>query len=85
MDLATAAAYLQLSAASARRLFRRERLEPIGLGLRCRRWRRADLDELLARLGRAAQDEDGAAADALRAIESRLRQGKPPSPASGGT
>lgn len=84
MDLATAASYLQLSPASTNRLFRREGLQPLGLGLRRRRWRRGDLDDLLARLGRAAHDEDGAAAQALLAIESRLRQGKPGSGASGG-
>jgi predicted DNA-binding transcriptional regulator AlpA len=62
MALKTAAAYLGLSAPSARRLLRREAVLPIRLGLRLVRWRRADLDALVARL--PARRRDGAAAGA---------------------
>jgi hypothetical protein len=50
MDERTAAEYLGLSIGSLRLLLRRLRIEPLPLGLRVKRWRRADIDEVIARL-----------------------------------
>jgi excisionase family DNA binding protein len=88
MDEATAAAYLQLSRRSLRRLLARERLGPLQLGLRLRRWRRTDLDALLERLPLLGSAGDQAAEAALAAVDRRAlrhrRQGVAADPASSG-
>lgn len=71
MDDRTAAAYLRLGRGSLRSLLAREGVSPVPLGLRLRRWRRTDLDALLARLPQAADARDPAGL-ALAAIERRL-------------
>lgn len=50
MDETTAAAYFGVSLATLRRLLRRLGVEPLSLGVKLRRWRRSDLDEVIARL-----------------------------------
>jgi hypothetical protein len=87
MDISTAAAYLRLGRRSLLRLLARENVQPLQLGLRLRRWRRADLDHLLERLPRSPGAADGPAGDdplaALEAVARRTpRQGKPPLRAS---
>src|SRR5690349_4513067 len=53
MDRRTVAAFLGMSPRSAVRLLTREGVEPVRLGLRLRRWRRADLEGMAARLATA--------------------------------
>jgi predicted DNA-binding transcriptional regulator AlpA len=50
MDLATVSAYLALAPGSVASLLRRENIFPVELGGRFKRWRRSDLDALIARL-----------------------------------
>jgi len=50
MDAATGALYLEISPASFQALVRRAAIRPVDLGLGVVRWRRSDLDDLVARL-----------------------------------
>jgi hypothetical protein len=50
MDQRTAAAYLGVGVGTLRVLLRRLGVEPLTLGLRLRRWRRSDLDAVIAQL-----------------------------------
>ncbi len=75
MDARTAAAYLQMSRRSLARLLAREGVRPLALGLRLRRWRRADLDDLLRRLGPGPAPPDGlTGGDPLSALEAVARR-----------
>lgn len=82
MDVRTSAAYLGLSTRALRRLLASEGLDPILLGPRTRRWRRADLEALAERLGKASFAPRAAAAEAALANVAR-RQGRGPAGASG--
>jgi hypothetical protein len=82
MDERTAAAYLGLGLSALRALLRRMGLKPLELGPRSRRWRRSDLDEMIARLpltrkalfgDSCAEDETGVDL-ALAAVERRLQR-----------
>lgn len=83
MDTRTAAAFLDLPVRATRRLLAREAPPPIRLGPRTRRWRRADLEALAERLGRASFAPQAAAAEAGLAAVAR-RQGRGGRYASGG-
>lgn len=78
MDEGTAAAYLALGRASLRRLLAREGVAPVRLGLRLRRWRRSDLDQLLERLpvlgvaGDSCASRDLGVSSALERVERRV-------------
>jgi hypothetical protein len=50
MDRRTAGAYLGMSPRSAERLLLSQGACPLRLGLRLRRWRKADIDDLLLRI-----------------------------------
>lgn len=50
MNAATAALYLEISSGSFLALARRTRIQPVDLGLGVVRWRRDDLDRLVAEL-----------------------------------
>jgi hypothetical protein len=79
MDLETAGHYLALAPGSLVGLLRREKVPPVDLGARIRRWRRKDLDDLVDRLppaasviGEAACAESKDGVDwALAAVERR--------------
>lgn len=78
MDLATAGDYLALAPSSLLSLLRRERVSPVDLGLKARRWRRRDLDDLVERLplswvleARRDPDERHTSEAALAAVERR--------------
>ena len=89
MDRATAAAYLKMSPRSAERLLLRNDVRPLPLGLRLRRWRKADIDLLLACGGRAPPDPSvpefsqevvGALEAVARRCRKEPRTGRPPHP-----
>jgi hypothetical protein len=70
MDLDTAGAYLRLAPGRLVSLLRRENVAPVDLGLRLRRWRRADLDELIARLPSVGRLPDtDSCADAKQGVD----------------
>lgn len=78
MDLATAGDYLALAPGSLLSLLKRERVAPVALGVKLRRWRRRDLDDLVERLpmtwvqdARRDADEHQAVEAALAAVERR--------------
>jgi hypothetical protein len=78
MDLNTAGDYLALAPGSLMALLRREHVSPVDLGLRARRWRRRDLDDLVERLpltwvqaARGDPDERTRSEAALAAVERR--------------
>lgn len=80
MDLTTAGDYLALAPGSLLGLLRREHVSPVDLGLKLRRWRRKDLDELVERLpltwvqeARLDPDDRARADAALAAVERRAR------------
>lgn len=80
MDLTTAGDYLALAPGSLLSLLRRERVAPVDLGVKLRRWRRSDLDELVERLpmtwvqdARRDPQERQVTEAALAAVERRAR------------
>ena len=80
MDLTTAGDYLALAPGSLLSLLRREHVSPVDLGLKLRRWRRRDLDDLVERLpmtwvqeARRDPDERTRLDAALAAVEQRTR------------
>ena len=80
MDLATAGDYLALAPSSLLGLLRREHVSPVDLGLKLRRWRRKDLDQLVERLpltwvqdARRDPDDRVRTDAALAAVERRSR------------
>lgn len=80
MDLTTAGDYLALAPSSLLGLLRREHVSPVDLGLKLRRWRRKDLDDLVERLpltwvqnARRDPDERARTDAALAAVERRAR------------
>lgn len=80
MDLTTAGDYLALAPNSLLGLLRREHVSPVDLGLKLRRWRRKDLDDLVERLpltwvrdARQDPDERTRTDAALAAVERRVR------------
>lgn len=83
MDLGTAGDYLALKPASLLRLLGRENIQAVDVGAKLRRWRRRDLDDLIARLpprglrgSTAASDDkqDGNLDRALAAVERRAQR-----------
>jgi len=85
MDLATAGAYLTLAPGTAARLLARENVEPVQVGARLKRWRRSDLDQLVARLADPPGAFEAAAFAAvqgfdwaLKAVEARAAKRRPP-------
>lgn len=80
MDLTTAGDYLALAPSSLLSLLKREHVSPVDLGLKARRWRRRDLDDLVERLPMSwVQEERGdrevrqQSEAALAAVERRAR------------
>ena len=80
MDLSTAGDYLAIAPGSLLSLLRREHVSPVDLGLKLRRWRRRDLDDLVERLpmtwvqaARRDPDERTQIDAALAAVEQRAR------------
>lgn len=78
MDLGTAGDYLAIAPGSLLALLRREHVSPVDLGIKLRRWRRRDLDDLVERLPmtwvqglRADRDEPTQHDAALAAVERR--------------
>ena len=83
MDLTTAGDYLAIAPGSLLSLLRREHVSPVDLGLKLRRWRRRDLDDLVERLpmtwvqnARGDPDSRRQAEAALAAVEQRARAAK---------
>jgi hypothetical protein len=80
MDLTTAGDYLALAPGSLLGLLRREHVSPVDLGLKVRRWRRRDLDDLVERLpmtwvqdARGNRESRQQTEAALAAVEQRAR------------
>lgn len=80
MDLSTAGDYLAIAPGSLLSLLRREHVSPVDLGLKLRRWRRRDLDDLVERLpmtwvqgARGDPDVRRQTEAALAAVEQRAR------------
>lgn len=80
MDARMAAAYMGVGVRSLRLLLRRFGVAPLELGVRLRRWRRSDLDALIAALPLSGQTlfgdscaSPGSGVDcALHAVERRM-------------
>lgn len=85
MDLGTAGDYLAIAPGSLLALLRREHVSPVDLGIKLRRWRRRDLDDLVERLPmtwvqgmRGDRDERTQIDAALAAVERRARATRQP-------
>lgn len=85
MDARTAADYLQLTRGALLGLLSREKVEAIDVGAKLRRWRKRDLDEMIAQLpaygsGRpagASGPGEGGMDRALAAVERRAAAPRP--------
>lgn len=77
MDAATAAAYLAIGESSFRALAARAGVLPVELGLQVTRWRRSDIDAMVANLavrGVEITDDTANAPDAAEEALARVRQ-----------
>lgn len=81
MDLRTAGEYLALRPSTVVRFLERQAVPAVDLGVRLRRWRKRDLDVLIARLPpygagdhAPSQEEGGGMDQAIEAVERRARR-----------